>query len=127
MQMWIANRWEGAADGRTFEVRNPATEDLLDTAPRAGAVDVERAVAAAQRAFPEWRRTPGIERGGKLHHVARSIREDREGLAILLTRQALLVPVSLRPARRVRRSAKQPIAPQRRRPVRVVPTAPAAQ
>lgn len=52
MQMWIANRWEGAVDGRTFEVRNPATEDLLDTAPRAGAADVERAVAAAQRAFP---------------------------------------------------------------------------
>ena len=87
MQMWIANRWQGAADGRTFEVRNPATEDVLDTAPRGAAADVERAVAAAKSAFPDWRRTPGIERGDQLHHVARRIREDRDGLAILLTKE----------------------------------------
>jgi betaine-aldehyde dehydrogenase len=48
---------------------------------------VDRAVAAAGRAFPEWRRTPGIERAEKLHHAARAIREDREGLAVLLTRE----------------------------------------
>jgi betaine-aldehyde dehydrogenase len=86
-QMWIANAWTGAADGRQFEVVNPATEEVLDSAPRASAADVERAVAAAARAFPEWRRTPGIERGDKLHHAARRIRQDREGLAILLTKE----------------------------------------
>ncbi|MFI5184064.1 MAG: aldehyde dehydrogenase family protein, partial [Vicinamibacteria bacterium] len=86
-EMWIANRSVGAADGRVFEVVNPATEAMIDTAPRASAVDVDRAVAAALKAFPDWRRTPGIERGEKLHHVARRIREDREGLAILLTRE----------------------------------------
>ncbi|HEY7514276.1 MAG TPA: aldehyde dehydrogenase family protein [Vicinamibacteria bacterium] len=86
-QMWIDNRRVGAADGRIFEVVNPATEEVLDSVPRASAADVDRAVAAATRAFPEWRRTPGIERGDKLHHAARAIREDREGLAILLTRE----------------------------------------
>jgi acyl-CoA reductase-like NAD-dependent aldehyde dehydrogenase len=86
-EMWIANRWTGAADGRVFEVRNPATEEILDTAPRASAADVDKAVAAAARAFPEWRRTPGLEKCEKLHHAARRIREDREGLAILLTRE----------------------------------------
>ena len=44
-------------------------------------------MAAAARAFPDWRRTPGIERAEKLHHAARRIREDAEGLAILLTRE----------------------------------------
>ena len=29
-QMWIDNRWTGASDGRVFDVRNPATEDVLD-------------------------------------------------------------------------------------------------
>jgi len=86
-EMWIANRWTGAADGRVFEVRNPATEEVLDTAPRASVSDVERAVGAARAAFPEWRRTPGLEKADKLHYAARKIREDREGLAILLTKE----------------------------------------
>jgi betaine-aldehyde dehydrogenase len=86
-QMWIANQWVDAADGRVFEVVNPATEEVLDTAPRAGGADVDRAVAAAARAFGDWRRMPGIERAEKLHHAARRIREDGEGLAILLTKE----------------------------------------
>jgi acyl-CoA reductase-like NAD-dependent aldehyde dehydrogenase len=86
-RMWIANEWTDAADGRVFDVVNPATEEVLDTAPRAGAADVDRAVAAAARAFPEWRRTPGIERAETLHHAARKIREDKEGLAVLLTKE----------------------------------------
>jgi betaine-aldehyde dehydrogenase len=86
-QMWIGNRWTDAADGRVFEVKNPATEETLDTAPRAAAADVERAVASARTAFPDWRRTPGLDRADRLHHAARRMREDREGLAILLTRE----------------------------------------
>jgi betaine-aldehyde dehydrogenase len=86
-QMWIGHEWRSAADGRVFEVLNPATEEVVDTAPRAGAADVDRAVAAAKAAFLEWRRTPGLEKADKLHHAARSIRDDREGLAILLTKE----------------------------------------
>lgn len=86
-EMWIGGRWTGAADGRVFDVVNPATEEVIDTAPRAGAADVDMAVAAALRAFPEWRRTPGIEKAEKLHAVARKIREDKEGLAVLLTKE----------------------------------------
>jgi betaine-aldehyde dehydrogenase len=86
-RMWIQGEWSDASSGRVFEVVNPATEEPIETAPRAGAADVDRAVAAAARAFPEWRRTPGIERAEKLHHVARKIREDREGLAVLLTKE----------------------------------------
>ena len=86
-RMWIGGEWAEAADGRVFEVVNPATEEVVDTAPRGGAADVDRAVSAAARAFPEWRRTPGIERAEKLHHAARKIREDSEELAVLLTRE----------------------------------------
>jgi betaine-aldehyde dehydrogenase len=86
-QMWIGGRWTGAADGRVFDVVNPATEEVIDTAPRSGAADVDKAVAAALRAFPEWRRTPGIEKAEKLHAAARRIREDKEGVAVLLTKE----------------------------------------
>ena len=77
-QMWIDNRWSNAADGRVFEVRNPATEEVLDAVPRASAADVERAVRAARKAFPDWRRTPGIERGEKLRR--QGARQPRLGL-----------------------------------------------
>jgi len=86
-EMWIGGRWTGAADGRAFDVVNPATEEVVDAAPRGGAADVDQAVAAAKRAFPEWRRTPGIEKAEKLHAAARKIRDDKEGLAVLLTRE----------------------------------------
>jgi acyl-CoA reductase-like NAD-dependent aldehyde dehydrogenase len=86
-EMWIAGKGAAAADGRVLEVVNPATEDVIDVVPRASAADVDRAVAAARAAFPEWRKTPGIERAEKLHQAARRIREDSEGLAILLTRE----------------------------------------
>jgi len=86
-QMWIGGQWTSAADGRVFDVVNPATEEVIDTAPRSGAADVDKAVAAARRAFPEWRRTPGIEKAEKLHAVARKIRDDKEGLAVLLTKE----------------------------------------
>jgi acyl-CoA reductase-like NAD-dependent aldehyde dehydrogenase len=86
-RMWIDGEWTDAVDGRVFDVVNPANEEVVDTAPRGAAADVERAVSAASRAFPEWRRTPGIERAEKLHHAARKIREDSEELAVLLTRE----------------------------------------
>src|SRR3989475_3044061 len=86
-QMWIGGRWTGAADGRVFDVVNPATEEVIDTAPRAGAVDVDKAVGARRRGLPEWRRAPGTEKAEKLHGVARKIREDQEGLAVLLTKE----------------------------------------
>jgi aldehyde dehydrogenase (NAD+) len=43
----------GAADGRTFETINPATEEVLGVAADAGAADMDAAVAAARRAFDE--------------------------------------------------------------------------
>ncbi|MFF3574822.1 MULTISPECIES: aldehyde dehydrogenase family protein [Nocardia] len=43
----------GATDGRTYEVFNPATEEVAGIAPDAQVADVERAIAAARRAFDE--------------------------------------------------------------------------
>jgi len=86
-RMWIDNRRVDAAEGRVLEVVNPATEEMIDAAPRASSGDVDLAVAAARRAFPEWRRMPGIERAEKLHRAARLVREDAEPLAILLTKE----------------------------------------
>jgi phenylacetaldehyde dehydrogenase len=52
-QMLIDGKWVPARSGATFNVENPATEEILGTVPRANQADVDIAVAAAARAFEE--------------------------------------------------------------------------
>ena len=41
--------WVEADDGRRFDVRDPATGEVVGTAPRMGAAETRRAIAAAER------------------------------------------------------------------------------
>ncbi|GAB2832031.1 aldehyde dehydrogenase [Actinocorallia aurea] len=50
-RMLIGGELVAAAGGRTFDNINPATEEVIGTAPEASAADVERAISAARRAF----------------------------------------------------------------------------
>ena len=54
--MLIGGEWTQAQSGETFETVNPATGSVLATIASGGAADVDRAVAAARRAFekPSW-------------------------------------------------------------------------
>ncbi|MFH0302221.1 aldehyde dehydrogenase family protein [Bradyrhizobium sp. 31Argb] len=53
-----------AISGRTFKSLNPATEEVIATIAEGGAADVDRAVAAARRAFEgPWRTMRAAERG----------------------------------------------------------------
>lgn len=53
----IGGQWTAAA-GEHRPATNPATGEMLAEVPMSGAVEVDQAVAAAARAYPEWRRTP---------------------------------------------------------------------
>src|SRR5215475_9031905 len=50
-QMLIDGKWVDAASGKRFESRNPATGELLATVAEGDAEDIDRAVAAARKAF----------------------------------------------------------------------------
>jgi alpha-ketoglutaric semialdehyde dehydrogenase len=77
-----------AADGRTFESRNPArTTDIVGIFPRSGAVDVDKAVEAAQQALREWRDTPWPQRAEIILRAALILEERKEELARLMTRE----------------------------------------
>ncbi len=59
----IDGEWVPAADGRTFDTPDPSTGERLATVSHAGAEDVDRAVAAARRAFADgsdWRRMSAV-------------------------------------------------------------------
>lgn len=73
-----------AIAGERFTVENPANGRAIAEAPRCGAADVERAVAAAHRAFGDWSRMPARERGGAIARVAGRMEEERESLARLV-------------------------------------------
>jgi acyl-CoA reductase-like NAD-dependent aldehyde dehydrogenase len=85
LSMWIDGAEVGAESGATMPVENPATEEIVATVPRAAAADVERAVAAARRAQPAWRRLPGTDKARLLHEIARLIRERGHQLAEIMT------------------------------------------
>jgi acyl-CoA reductase-like NAD-dependent aldehyde dehydrogenase len=68
-------------------VIDPATEEPFGLAAQGGAEDVDRAVAAAQAAFPAWRRVPAADRAIGLHEVAARLRANLETIAVELTRE----------------------------------------
>jgi aldehyde dehydrogenase (NAD+) len=72
-----------ASDGATLITKNPATAEPLAEVPSASEADVDDAVAAARKAFREWRDVMPDERGRLVHRVATEIREHTEELARL--------------------------------------------
>jgi phenylacetaldehyde dehydrogenase len=81
----IGGRWVPAAAGETFAVENPAREETIAHVARGRARDVDRAVAAARRAFEEgpWRRTNPSERARLLWALADRIEARAEEFAQL--------------------------------------------
>lgn len=69
-RMLIGGRWVPAASGKTIEVLNPATQEVLAEVPRAAAEDVDAAVKAAAEAFTRWREVHPTERGRIMHRWA---------------------------------------------------------
>jgi aldehyde dehydrogenase (NAD+) len=74
---------EFTAGSGTFKTVNPATEEVLAEVAEAGPADVDRAVAAARRAFGPWSALPARERGKYLFRIARILQERSRELAVL--------------------------------------------
>ena len=75
-QLYINGAWTGARDGATYELINPATEELISTAARAGYPDAVLAIDAASEAFKSWRHTTPYLRAEILKKAATWIREN---------------------------------------------------
>jgi succinate-semialdehyde dehydrogenase/glutarate-semialdehyde dehydrogenase len=85
--MYIDGRWSNADDGSTFEVVNPATEDVFAHAVYGGRPEATRAVKAASREFPGWSRQTPYERAELLKGLCQAIRANLDPLARLLTQE----------------------------------------
>ncbi len=82
---YIAGEWREADASERLPLVNPATLEELGTVPVSGAAEVERAALAAQAAFPDWRRTPAVERVQYLFKLKQLLESNLEELARTIT------------------------------------------
>jgi len=82
--LFIGGEWVEAASGRTFETRDPATGQVLTEVAHGEAVDVDRAVRAARKAFEgEWSLWTPAQRQRLLFKIGEAIYDHAEELAQL--------------------------------------------
>ncbi len=86
-KMLIDGEWVDAASGETFESVYPGTGEVIARVAAAGREDVDRAVAAARRAFDggDYRKMNGADRGRLLWRIADLMEKNIEELAELET------------------------------------------
>src|SRR5256885_6784533 len=83
--MLIGGERVSSASGRTYEVCNPATGEVVQSVPLGTAQDVEQAVQSAEQAFGVWAETSAEDRGVALANACELIKEHAAEIAQLLT------------------------------------------
>jgi succinate-semialdehyde dehydrogenase/glutarate-semialdehyde dehydrogenase len=84
-QSYIDGRWCDADHGKSFSVTNPATGEFLAQVPDMGAVETQRAIAAAKAAWPEWRRKTAKDRAALLRKWYDLMMANVDDLARIMT------------------------------------------
>jgi acyl-CoA reductase-like NAD-dependent aldehyde dehydrogenase len=82
--MLVDGKWTGSASGAVMSVENPAKRLPIADIPRGAAEDVDRAVRAAQKAFPGWSKVPPRQRGRMLSRIAEAMESRIEAMARLI-------------------------------------------
>ena len=85
--MIIAGERSKAASGKTYEVRNPATGDVVDVVPAGGPADVDKAAQAAAKTFATWSKLAPAKRAEILHKAAHHMLGKVEEIAPILTKE----------------------------------------
>ncbi|MGC3871905.1 NAD-dependent succinate-semialdehyde dehydrogenase [Halomonas sp. GXIMD04776] len=82
---YIDGTWVAADSGEQIEVDNPATGETIGTIPRLGRAETERAINAAEAAFPSWRALTAQERADILMKWYDLMLEHQDELALIMT------------------------------------------
>src|SRR6476469_351295 len=85
LKLFIDGVWKSADAGHT--VLNPADASPIAEVPYATAADLEEALAASARAWPEWRSTDVEKRAAILHEAAQLMRERANVIARKMTQE----------------------------------------
>ena len=81
LKMYINGEFVESKSGNTFEVFNPATEEVIAVVTKGTAEGARTAIDYAEQAQLAWEKLPAIERAGYLRKIASGIRERSEEIA----------------------------------------------
>ncbi len=82
---FIDGKWLESSDKGTYEVINPATEEVIGNASKATPKDVERALKSAEKGLLVWKKTAPWQRSYVLRKIADKMREKQDVLAKWMT------------------------------------------
>ncbi|HZP56508.1 MAG TPA: aldehyde dehydrogenase family protein [Dehalococcoidia bacterium] len=86
-QQFIGGQWVAPSSGQTYERRNPANGELVETIPWGDVEDARKGIDAARAAFDggAWAKAPAVQRANVLRGVAAKLRAEMVPLAQLLS------------------------------------------
>src|SRR6266850_1594943 len=85
VSLMIDGAWTKGANGRTIPVINPATEEVIGTVAHAEKSDLDRALAAADKGFKQWRKVSAYERYKIMRKAADLMRQRLDEIATIMT------------------------------------------
>ena len=82
---FIDGKWQKAEKNETYDVINPATEEVIGKASKASHVDVEKALKSAEEGFLIWKKYTAWDRSKIIRNIANLIRKKNDQLAKWMT------------------------------------------
>ena len=82
---FIDGKWQTSSNNETYDVINPATEEVLGNASKASREDVQKALKSAERGLKIWRDTSPWQRSYIIRRIADKMREKQDVLAKWMT------------------------------------------
>jgi betaine-aldehyde dehydrogenase len=83
-QLYINGRWAAPQGGKSIDVINASTEEVMGRVPEGTAQDVDAAVAAARAAFDSWSARPAAERAAFLQKIHEGLKARMEEIGKLI-------------------------------------------
>ncbi len=84
-QAFLGGTWSAADSGKALSVTDPASGEEIGRVPNMGGPETERAIAAAEQAYPAWRALLAQDRARILRRWGDLMLEHREDLALIMT------------------------------------------
>ena len=82
---FIDGKWQQSSSGETYEVINPATEEIIGKASKANSNDIQKALKSAEKGLEIWRNTSPWERSKVIRKISDLMRKKVDTLSKWLT------------------------------------------
>ena len=82
---FIDGKWQPSEKGETYDVINPATEEVIGKASKASSTDIDKALKSAEKGFKIWKEIKPWERSKFLKKIADEIRKKSKVFAKWMT------------------------------------------